>query len=184
MEGAKKQMVYTVFAALVLGISQAVAYERFLKHLNRASIGLLPTLSLQELWLMYSFISATIPCMRSFLDAFGSPRLAVTCPRNTMQSGYGSRGTALSTLKRPFRGEKASAASVRVSSNANHRPDGPFYGVDIRRQERKRAGDGNSLASDGSEQMIIRQDTQIRVEREATSGDGNDEAGHYAGYAS
>jgi len=132
---------------------------------------------------MYSFISATIPCMRSFLGAFGSPRLAVTSPGNTMQSGYGSRGIALCTLKEPFRGEKGRAALARVSSKANLRPDGLFYGVDIRHEERKRAGDGNSLASDGSEQMIIRRDTQIRVERETISGDGNDEAGQYVGHA-
>ncbi|KAK4900466.1 hypothetical protein LTR49_027445 [Elasticomyces elasticus] len=96
-----------------------------------------------------------------------------------MQSGHGSRGTSLSTLKRPFRGEKARAAPARVSSKAILRPDGPFYGVDIRHEERKRIGDGNSLASDGSEQMIIRRDTQIRVERESTLGGGDDEAGRY-----
>ncbi|KAK3614085.1 hypothetical protein LTR56_027491 [Elasticomyces elasticus] len=101
-----------------------------------------------------------------------------------MQSGYGSRDTAFNTLKKPFRGEKGRAASARVSSKANLRPDAPFYGVDIRHEERGRAGDGNSLASDGSEQMIIRRDTQIRVEREAISGGGNGEAGHYVGYAS
>ncbi|KAK3616427.1 hypothetical protein LTR22_027071 [Elasticomyces elasticus] len=179
MQEAKKWTV-----VIVLGISQAVAYDRFLRHHNRTSIGLLPTLSLQELWLMYSFISATIPCIRSFLGAFGSPKVAVTSPRNTMQSGYGSRDTALNTLKKPFRGEKGRAALARVSSKANLRPDGPFYGVDIRHEERRRAGDGNSLASDGSEQMIIRRDTQIRVEREAISGGGNGEAGHYVGYAS
>ncbi|KAK3626087.1 hypothetical protein LTR22_023303 [Elasticomyces elasticus] len=193
MQEAKKRMVYTVFAAriglddffvVVFGISQAVAYDRFLQDHNRASIGLLPTLSLQELWLMYSFISATIPSMRSFLGAFGSPRLAAISPGDTMQSGYGSRGYPLSTLKRPFRGEKGRAASARVLSQANLRPDGPFYGVDIRHEERKRADDGNSVASDGSEQMIIRRDTQIRVGREAISGDGNDEAGRYVGHAS
>ncbi|KAK5677177.1 hypothetical protein LTS10_010366 [Elasticomyces elasticus] len=187
MQKTKKRMVYTVFAArigvVVFGISQAVAYNHFLKHHNRASIGLLPTLSLQELWLMYSFISATIPCMRSFLGAFGSPRLAIISPGNTKQSGYGSQGTALSTLKRPFGSEKGGDASARVSSKANFRPDGPFYGVDIRHEERKGAGDDNSLASDGSEQMIIRRDTQIHVEREAMSADGNDNNGHYVGQA-
>ncbi|KAK5761040.1 hypothetical protein LTS12_008888 [Elasticomyces elasticus] len=187
MQETKKRMVYTVFAArigvVVFGISQAVAYNHFLKHHNRASIGLLPTLSLQELWLMYSFISATIPCMRSFLGAFGSPRLAVISPGNTKQSGYGSQGTALSTLKRRFSGEKGREASARVSSKANFRPDGPFYGVDIRHEEREGAGDDNSLASDGSEQMIIRRDTQIHIEREAISVDGNDDTGHHVGHA-
>ncbi|KAK5739631.1 hypothetical protein LTR17_005115 [Elasticomyces elasticus] len=181
MQETKKRMVYTVFAArigfahfmckkqseltpdsvVVFGISQAVAYNHFLKHHNRASIGLLPTLSLQELWLMYSFISATIPCMRSFLGAFGGPRLAVISPGNTMQSGNGSRGTALSTLKRRLSGEKGRETSTRMSHKANFRPDGPFYGVDIRHEERTGAGDDNSLASDGSEQMIIRRDTQM-----------------------
>ncbi|KAK5735071.1 hypothetical protein LTR17_008407 [Elasticomyces elasticus] len=187
MQETKKRMVYTVFAArigvVVFGISQAVAYNHFLKHHNRASIGLLPTLSLQELWLMYSFISATIPCMRSFLGAFGSPRLAVISPGNTKQSGYGSQGTAFSTLKRPFGSEKGGDASGRVSSKTNFRPDGPFYGVDIRHEERKGAGDDNSLASDGSEQMIIRRDTQIHVEREAMSADGNKNTRHYVGHA-
>ncbi|KAK3642940.1 hypothetical protein LTR56_010537 [Elasticomyces elasticus] len=103
---------------VAIGISQAVAYTHFLKHHNRASIGLLPKLSLQRLWPMYSFISATIPCMRSFLGAFGSPRLAVISPGNTKQSGYGSQGTALSTLKRSFGSEKGGDASVRVSSKA------------------------------------------------------------------
>ncbi|KAK6417399.1 hypothetical protein LTR81_009148 [Elasticomyces elasticus] len=122
MQESKKRMVYTVFAARIgvvaIGISQAVAYTHFLKHHNRASIGLLPKLSLQRLWPMYSFISATIPCMRSFLGAFGSPRLAVISPGNTKQSGYGSQGTALSTLKRSFGSEKGGDASVRVSSKA------------------------------------------------------------------
>jgi hypothetical protein len=149
------------------GIGQAASYQTFLNDHGRASIGLVPTLILQELWLTYSFLSATVPCLRPLLGAFNSGALLMTAPggSSTQRSGYASRSIALETFKRSFRGTESEVN--RKTSAGNLRPDEPFYGVNIGHDDQRVAGEGASLASDGSEQMIIRRDTQIRIHVES-----------------
>jgi hypothetical protein len=159
----------TQYSVPIFAIGQAVAYQRYLMRDSNSSIGLVPTLTLQELWLMFSFISATIPCMRSFLNAFQSLNFAVTSPTNTKHTTHtGSQGIALESLKRTFHSAEAMNGMHRVpSTSTSFRPGTSSYGVEIRHEEPGLGEEGASIASDGSERMIIRRDTQIRVEQES-----------------
>ena len=52
------------------------------------------------------------------------------------------------------------------TSNLRLRPDQTKYDVGVEHRQRRPAGEQDSLASDGSEQMIIRRDTHIHVARD------------------
>jgi len=94
----------------------------------------------------------------------------MTAPGNssTHPSTYVHGSFALTSLKRTFGNTSDRADMTGQPSASNLRPDDAFYGVDIRHEERGGTGEEDSLASDASEQMIIRRNTQIKVHTEET----------------
>jgi hypothetical protein len=151
---------------IALAIAQAAAYARFLSN-GKASIGLVPTLALQELWLMYALISSTIPCLQAFVGAFTTNGLVIAGQTTIQVSRQGnSNSIPLSSL----RTNRSGASRAGVSNKKAVWPDPGLYDVGVTHGANMRAadrGDGQSIASDGSQQMIIRRDTQIDVHSEA-----------------
>ncbi|KAK4553199.1 hypothetical protein LTR86_009729 [Recurvomyces mirabilis] len=135
MARSKKLAVGTVylvrFGMLGFTFGQAAACQNFLDEHGRSSIGLVPTLVLQELWLTYSFLSAAIPCMRPLLGAFNSGALLMTSPGNssTIRSTYAHGSFTLTSLKETFRHTIHRADITGQPSASNLRPDDAFYGV-------------------------------------------------------
>ena len=113
-------------------------------------------LILQEVLLCYSFMSATVPCIRSFLGAFFSP--FQTLP------GFGTsfKTTTVNSIALRSMDKKVAPKTDEVPL----RTDVAEYGVDIGHGPRRRTEDGDSVVSDGSERMIIRGNTEIQVRNE------------------
>jgi len=146
---------------ILFSIAQTVTYLHFLES-GRANIDLVPTLVLQELWLAYSFISSTIPCMRSFVGAFSGSRMMITTINPSVSTyARGGSGIALGTLKKSSRIKSANVTCVDEFGS-----DNAGYKVAVGQGRKRRNGEGDSVASDGSEQMIIRCNTRIQVDSE------------------
>ncbi|KAK3617203.1 hypothetical protein LTR22_026810 [Elasticomyces elasticus] len=157
--------------AMIPAVVQAVTYKRFLNG-GRTSIDLVPTLALQEIWLVYSLLSSTIPALRAFVGAFTTQGLIITNHSTIKQSSQG-RSIALSSMNggkhRQGAGHDVLAHSL---ARSNSRPD-VAYGVHVGYTNKLRAAidrsEQGSIRSDGSEQRIIRVDTQIELRHEQRS---------------
>lgn len=121
-------------------------------------------LVLQDILLTYSFISATIPCVRSFLGAFFSPFLSFPGFARTLQGSTTGYSVALRSL---------SSKKDTVTSQANEdvhvlmRPDQARYEIQIRHSQSRRAEGTRSVGSDDSERMMIRRQTEVYVHSDA-----------------
>jgi len=148
-----------------------MAYVRFLDG-ERASIGSVTTLVLQETWLAYSMISNTVPCLRSFVGAFTTNGLVVTRYGTTISVTKGS-SIALNSLRRANNDDPDDIPIGLTHTKKSLRPDMALYRVGITRgidRRAEEAGDVDSMASDGSERMIIRRATEVQVQFDTRSG--------------
>lgn len=116
-----------------------------------ASVDAAPVLILQELTLCSSFITCTTPCLRSFVSAFSSGGVYGAA---TVKGG----SYALQSMKKGSNGR--SQVSRREPEDMHMRGDSVHHGADAVHER----GDETSIASDGSEQMIIRRETRVAVQ--------------------
>lgn len=86
LQRSKKGIIIFVFSfrlfVAVFSIASIYAYSKFFTTYARISIGIARTAALQEVLLATSLMTASIPCMRSFLDAFTSTGLMTVHGRN------------------------------------------------------------------------------------------------------
>ncbi|KAK5731942.1 hypothetical protein LTS12_027194, partial [Elasticomyces elasticus] len=158
--------------SMIFAIVQAVTYKRFLNG-GRTSIGLVPTLALQEIWLVYSLLSSTVPCLRGFVGAFTTNGLIITTQTTMNQSNQG-HSIALSLRKDGKRNRRGvdDDAFAHSLDKSNLCP-GVAYDVDVSHGNEwwtvADRGEQASVASDSSEQMIIKRDTRVDVQIEPRS---------------
>lgn len=158
--------------AFVFAIIQAVTYKRFLDG-GRTSIGLVPTLAFQELWLVYSLLSSTVPCLRGAVGAFTTNGLIIT-NKTTMNESNQGHSIAMSVMRSANRNRQDGADDAFAHSldKSNFRR-GVAYDVDVSHGMQRRTaedrGEQASVASDSSEQMIIKRDTRVDVQIEPRS---------------
>ncbi|KAK6435711.1 hypothetical protein LTR95_008097 [Oleoguttula sp. CCFEE 5521] len=152
MSSDKKRVVVTLYSCRFITtaffIAQTVAHVRSGRE-ARASIGSVPMLVLQEVTLCTSLITSTIPCLRSFVGAFsqGATYWGASAHRHEI---------ALGSIKT---GGRRGHPNSKSANDFGMRPDTMRHGVSIGRSR----ADQVSLASAESQQMIIRQETQVDV---------------------
>ena len=177
IKASKKRVVVFVFSfRLVVAAFSIATTSTYFNFLNgsKPSIGAASTIAWQEVLLGFSLITASIPCLRSFLWAFMSTGLMTV---------YGANGTTFGSQSGPSQnrsgnfsqkrsqGQDKAGATGNLSSRL--RPDWMEYKVDVRSQtgQRKAAqnkiADNESVGSDGSEQMIIgiHRNVEVDIER-------------------
>ncbi len=182
IKASKKRVVVFLFSFRLIvaafSIATMATYFKFLSG-SKASVGAAPTVAWQEVLLGFSLISASIPCLRSFLWAFMSTGL-MTAYGNTIIGG--SQGGSMH-LNSNGRSQNQSVIRLQSRDRGNAqpsrtlqsrlRPDWLEYKVGVtsqQRQTRKAAGhnvnvESGSVKSDGSEQMIIHHTTEFEIER-------------------
>ena len=179
IKASKKRVVVFVFSFRLISAAFSIAtmatYFNFLNG-GRTSIGAGPTIAWQEVLLGFSLISASIPCLRSFLWAFMSTGL-MTMYGNETTAGSKSGSMHLNS----HRSQNQSAIMSQNRDNAQPsrslgnrlRPDWLEYKVGVTSQQRqgrksavKNANvENGSVKSGSSEQMIIHHTTEFEIER-------------------
>ncbi|KAI5370327.1 hypothetical protein Slin15195_G012050 [Septoria linicola] len=170
LKASKKRIVIFVymFRLIVIGFSIATtaSYFNFLNDGND-SIDIAPVIAWQEVSLGFSLISASFPCLRSFLWAFMSRGL-MTMYGNTTASASESRSHNASVQLRSMNKSHISQAD---GDGPRLRPERHLeYSVMVRgdapaRQKRSQLDPYTSRKrSDDSDQMIIHHETSYRVE--------------------
>ena len=169
IKASKKRIVIFVFSfrLLVAAFSIATTFTYF-KYLKGAdlSIGMASTIVWQEVLLCTSLISASIPCLRSFLWAFMSTGLMTVYSNGDTSKSYAYGSPGPSKLCSQNHDEQP-------ANQSGLRPDVQGYKVDVQtgqaREKKKndgqRASAENSIESFGSEQYIIHQTTEFAIER-------------------
>ena len=131
-------------------IAQIAAHVNF-EITGPTSLLAAPTLILQELTLCSSFITCTVPCLRSFVGAFNSGGTFGTLSKK-------GNSYALASMVPHSRGR--STYSRTDPNQIRTRRDLAQHGVSVVHDTR----DDRSVASDGSEQMIIRRETRVAIQ--------------------
>ncbi|PPJ53915.1 hypothetical protein CBER1_04636 [Cercospora berteroae] len=182
LKASKKRIVIFVymFRLIVIGFSIATTstYFDFLKTTSNDPIDIAPTIAWQEVSLGFSLISASFPCLRSFLWAFMSRGL-MTMYGNTTASASESRSQNQSVQLRSMNKSYASQADRDPTGGGPRlRPERALeYSVHVRGDaptssltagSRKKYSQidpyGSRKRSDDSDQMIIHHETSYRVE--------------------
>lgn len=181
IKASKKRIVIFVFSfrLIVAAFSIATTFAYF-DYLNGSglSINAVGMIVWQEVLLGSSLISASIPCLRSFLWAFMSTGLMTVYGGTSSGNGSYGAGTQrtpnASAVRSQNRDEIRSQLQPRVFQS-RLRPDWNGYKVDIRSQQKakpksksanqERSTERGSIKSYGSEQYIIHQTTEFEIER-------------------
>ncbi|KAK4635120.1 hypothetical protein CLAFUW4_02160 [Fulvia fulva] len=175
LQASKKRIVIFVYAfrLLVIGISVAVTttYFNFLNN-GDDDIDIAPVVAWEEVLLAFSLISASFPCLRSFLWAFMSRGL-MTMYGNTIAESSTNHSRSASVQLRSFNAYKSNTSrtgSETGDSRFRLRPEQVQYQVNVigepRRNPQPSGIDTRSRRSesDGSNQMVIHHQTSYRVE--------------------
>lgn len=154
----------------MLSVVQTTAYVAFLRK-DRAPTGVEKPLILQELLLCYSLLSATIPCMRTFVGAFRGHSLTLTDPSMPVHSSYELSNTYwLSTMVHSEATERGlSGIDATSGYELNQRPGQVSFDFSVEHRQGSQSLERLSSASDGSDRMIIRRDTRVCVERDGST---------------
>lgn len=134
-----------------------------------------PVVAWQETLLGFSLISASFPCLRSFLWAFMSRGLMTMYGNTTVvsSSGPGSHGASMQ-LRSLNKSQVSRNDSETGESRFRLRPDQVAYRCDVVGEPRKKGSatsssggsgaEGKGKRSDDSDRMIIHQEMSYRVE--------------------
>lgn len=135
---------------------------------TNVSQAMIPALVYQQFELFWSLLAATIPTLKAFMRSFNSG-FGMEIDIDGYGSGYGSRGYyngsfPLESLQHTTapNGNVISKPGTRASqkSNANSRTGGPRGGAGSSRSEIQAVA---SVASDGSQELIIQKEVQWSV---------------------
>lgn len=172
LKASKKRIVIFVYMfrliVIAFSIVTTVSYFNFLRS-DENSIAISPVVAWQEVLLGFSLISASFPCLRTFLWAFMSRGL-MTMYGNTTVSHSDSRSHGASVQLRSM---NKSHVSQTDGDGPRLRPERQLeYSVHVRgdasdHSRRKKAQHEPYMSrkrSDDSDQMIIHQETSYRVE--------------------
>ena len=178
IKNSKKRVVVFVYTfrlvVAAFSIATVSTYFSYL-HDSKLSIGAGPTIAWQEVLLGTSLVSASIPCLRSFLWAFMSTGLMTVYGNNGTTTG----GSAvLPSLNRSQVQESHSRSTNREEQQPSRslqqrlRPDWQQYRADVKTSARDRVkssghargAESGSLKSDASEQMIIHHNVEFGIE--------------------
>ncbi|KXT02841.1 hypothetical protein AC578_5384 [Pseudocercospora eumusae] len=173
LKASKKRIVIFVYSfrliVIAFSIATTASYFNFLAH-GRNSIDISPVLAWQEVLLAFSLISASFPCLRSFLWAFMSRGL-MTMYGNTTASASDPRSHMGSMQLRSMNKSRneSEAGMTAGEGRLRLRSDRSEYHVDIRGdsargQKRSPTDPSPAKRSDDSDQMIISMETSYRVE--------------------
>lgn len=183
-------MVIFGFRLLVaaLSIAAVVAYREFFTDSSSISIGIARIVACQEVLLGSSLMTASIPCLKTFLDACTSTGLMTVHGRNivayrlpdikiTRSSQTPSKSQICSTPQSPKTPSRP-ALGHRHSSGVSHRlrPDRVSYKADVQApdpdEQRKAQGFSSRLArtpesveSFRSDQLAIHRNIEVHVAR-------------------
>lgn len=195
LKASKKRIVIFVYMfrliVIAFSIATTVSYFNFL-HGGGNSISISPVVAWQEVHLGFSLISASFPCLRTFLWAFMS-RGVLTMYGNTTVSHSESRSQGASLQLRSMTKSQTEQQQPPPpppplnSDRPRLRPESQFeYSVHVRGDAPESTGKNNNSStrrkkfphhdlyisrkkSDDSDQMIIRQETSYRVESSSFS---------------
>ncbi|EMF16495.1 uncharacterized protein SEPMUDRAFT_145730 [Sphaerulina musiva SO2202] len=197
LKASKKRIVIFVYMfrliVIAFSIATTVSYFNFL-HGGGNSISISPVVAWQEVHLGFSLISASFPCLRTFLWAFMS-RGVLTMYGNTTVSHSESRSQGASLQLRSMTKSQTEQQQQQQpppppplnSDRPRLRPESQFeYSVHVRGDAPESTGKNNNSStrrkkfphhdlyisrkkSDDSDQMIIRQETSYRVESSSFS---------------
>ncbi|KAF2172081.1 hypothetical protein M409DRAFT_17324 [Zasmidium cellare ATCC 36951] len=186
LKASKKRIVVFVYCFRLIVIAFTIAttssYIHFLDH-GRTNIDIAPVVAWQETLLAFSLISASFPCLRSFLWAFMSRGLMTMYGNTTLVSSSGHTGAGSHGASVQLRSLNKSQVSRNDSETGESRfrlrPDQVAYRCDVVGEPRKKgsgglsgssaggsssAAEGRGKRSDDSDRMIIHQETSYRVE--------------------
>lgn len=176
IKASKKRIVVFVFSFRLIvaafSIVTTVTYFKYLRGSN-LNIGAAPTVVWQEVLLCFSLISASIPCLRTFLWAFMSTGLMTVYGNSTSAGSYGI-GSQQSRQPSAVRSQSRDySQSQGRTFSSQLRPDKHGYRVDVQSQrdlskkndDRGDRAENGSVGSYGSEQYIIHHTTEFEVKR-------------------
>jgi len=193
LKASKKRIVVFVYCFRLVdvgfGIATTVSYFNFLKF-GRDNIDVVPVVVWELVALTFSLISASFPCLRTFLWAFMSRGLMTMYGNTTTISGSdmrsSNRETQPSVQLRSMGNNKTGAQPEGQDDDgeprqARLRPEWLEYRVDVRgtdaRPKKKNSATGglevrsaqrstqhSMRRSDDSDRMIIHTETTYRVE--------------------
>ncbi|KAK4508257.1 hypothetical protein PRZ48_001995 [Zasmidium cellare] len=175
LKASKKRIVFFVYSFRLIVIAFTIAttysYIHFLTT-GRTNIDIAPVVAWQETLLAFSLISASFPCLRSFLWAFMSRGLMTMYGNTTFLSSSGHTGVSYGAsvqLRSLNKSQVSRNDSEAGESRFRLRPDQVAYRCDVVGEPRKKgsanlSGEGRGRRSDDSEGMIIHQETSYRVE--------------------
>lgn len=139
---------FRILVALIF-IAFLLSYLTFLSS-GAPNIGIVPTLSWQQILLCYALMSATIPVLKGFIGRFKTADLVRIDP-NSSAGRYGA-SYALDTMR----------SATHKHGDIKLRPDGPNeITTDVYHDNHN--GEGGSIASGDSEQMIIHRRVDFTV---------------------
>ena len=174
IKASKKRIVVFVFSFRLLvaafSIGTTVTYFKYLNG-SDLNIGVTSTIVWQEVLLCVSLISASIPCLRTFLWAFMSTGLMTIYNNSTSPHGYGN-GSHPSRLQSALRSQNHDDPQVQGRIfQSQLRPDRHGYKVDVRSKhgpsktndDHRDSAEHASVGSFGSEQYIIHHTTQFEI---------------------
>lgn len=192
LKASKKRIVIFVYCFRLIdigfGIATTVSYFNFLRD-GRNNIDIVPVVVWEVVTLTFSLISASFPCLRTFLWAFMSRGLMTMYGNTTSVSGSdlrsGNRDRQQSVQLRTVRNKAGTAVDGAgddgTPRQARLRPEWLEYRVDVRGTDahpKKKSSATGGLESrsqqrdtqhimrrsDDSDQMIIHAETTYRVE--------------------
>ena len=146
-----------------LFVAYLVSYKTF-RESGRPSIDAVDYLILQQVMLAYGLMSATIPCLKSFLGRFRTGDLAKLTESEVMES-YNlrensstsrsrSHGQSLALTSMDRRGGVGQGKRAKTQLPAMLRPDDTYHTTQAYAQRSSDNGSGSNRSS-GSQQMII-----------------------------
>ncbi|KAK6392273.1 hypothetical protein LTR65_003729 [Meristemomyces frigidus] len=136
-----------------------VSYAAYLSG-GRPGIGMVTTLVWQEVWIAYALMSATVPILKGFVGRFTTAALVrIDQSGSGMRSGtYPSAATLGSGVHGRAEGTRGEAIELRLIGHAEN-------SAEVWHEEERR--EAESIASNGSEKMIIQRRMEWEVRTDA-----------------
>ena len=162
-QNSKKSIIVFIFSFRLIvaafSLATLVAYSKFFSEYTRISIGIARTVAWQEFLLCFSLMTASIPCLRTFLDAFTSTGLMTVHGRNIISCrppGYGtSSQTQQSKSQNPTAKPTSPKPRLRPALGHRHssgisqrlRPDRSGYKANVQAQDASAQGSRPAMIS-------------------------------------
>ena len=167
-QNSKKSIIVFIFSfrllVAIFSIATVAAYSQFFGEYSRISIGIARTVAWQEILLCFSLMTASIPCLRTFLDAFTSTGLMTVHGRNivayrppgTLTQASQSQAQSKSQSQSrsddappPQRPPKRPALRERHSSGVSRRlrPDRVQYKANVHAQDTSNLSKSHGMSS-------------------------------------